>query len=103
MIGIDLVNIPEFEKQIELGGEKLLRRAFNSKELESKDLAHLAGVWAAKESVIKAANIEISKLTDIKITYDANSKPCATVKRLRFEISIAHHGDYAVAVAKDIN
>jgi phosphopantetheine--protein transferase-like protein len=99
MLGIDLVFIPEFRERVAVSGGKILELAFDSSEIRSPQLEHLAGLWAAKEAVIKAASTPPSKWTDIVITHDGSGKPQATLGGQEFAISIAHHGDYAVAVA----
>jgi phosphopantetheine--protein transferase-like protein len=99
MIGVDLVFIPEFQKQLQVGGSTFLQKAFNESELHKEGAEHLAGVWAAKEAVVKAGDLTIDRWTDIHVTYNHSGRPSATVGDERFEISIAHHGDYAVAVA----
>jgi phosphopantetheine--protein transferase-like protein len=99
MIGIDLVCIPEFQRQLDSGGGHFLRKAFSESELENQNVQHLAGLWAAKEAVIKAALVPPQQLTDIEITHDASGRPHGTVEAQHFEISISHHGDYAIAVA----
>ncbi len=99
MIGVDLVHIPEFQKQLTTGGSIFVQKAFNESELKKNDAEHLAGVWAAKEAVLKAGGLKIDHWTDIKITYNADGRPSATVGDEHYEISIAHHGEYAVAVA----
>jgi phosphopantetheine--protein transferase-like protein len=99
MLGVDLVFIPEFQKQLTAGGMNFLRKAFNQGERLKDDAEHLAGVWAAKEAVVKAGGLQIEHWTDIHITYDDSGRPSATVNDEHYDISIAHHGDYAVAIA----
>lgn len=99
MLGIDLVYIPEFQKQLDSGGTAFLDRTFRLSEMKNNSPEHLAGLWAAKEAVVKALPSAPDKWTDIVVSHNAGGKPQATVGRQRFEISIAHHGDYAVAVA----
>lgn len=99
MLGIDLVHIPEFKKQLVTGGEHFLQKAFSDDELRNKATEHLAGVWAAKEATVKAGGLSINHWTDIHITYDRDGRPSATVDGEHYDISIAHHGEYAVAVA----
>lgn len=99
MVGIDLVFIPEFQKQLDSEGLTFLEKAFSLSEIKNRQTEHLAGLWAAKEAVMKAAPTMPKKLTDIVIKSDASGKPHAQVGSQEFAISIAHHGDYAVAVA----
>ena len=99
MIGIDLVFVPEFQRQVDHGGEALLRRAFSESELVDRSVTHLAGLWAAKEAVVKAALVPPRRLSEVTITHDASGRPHANVHDQRFEVSISHHGDYVTAVA----
>lgn len=99
MLGVDLVFIPEFQKQLTVGGSNFLHKAFNQNELRDSGTEHLAGVWAAKEAVVKAGGLQINHWTDICIMYDNSGQPSATVRNEQYDISIAHHGEYAVAVA----
>lgn len=99
MVGIDLVFIPEFQKQLEVGAGALVQSAFRSSEIEDQQPEHLAGLWAAKEAVAKAADEPPKKWTDIVITQDASGKPHAHIGTQEFAISISHHGDYAIAIA----
>lgn len=97
MIGIDLVHIPEFAVQMQNGGDTFLARAFSVDESANRDVDHLAGLWAAKEATTKAAGIEPGRWQDIILRMQPPMS--ATVDGIVFEISISHHGDYAVAVA----
>ncbi len=99
MIGIDLVNVEEFRHEISKGGEAFLHRAFTEVELAHREVTHLAGLWAAKEAVVKAAPGHVASLLDVILTYDPDGRPRARVDVQEFELSISHHGDYAVAVA----
>lgn len=99
MIGIDLVFVPEFQRQIDSGGEGLLRRAFSESELGDRGVEHLAGLWAAKEAIVKAALVPPRRLSEVMITHDASGRPHGSIQDQRFEVSISHHGDYVTAVA----
>jgi phosphopantetheine--protein transferase-like protein len=99
MIGIDLVFIPEFRRQMEAGGAHFLERAFNPSELENQNVQHLAGLWAAKEAVIKAAGEPAGRPIDVAVSYDASGRPYGATESRSFELSISHHGEYVVAVA----
>jgi len=99
MIGIDLVEIAEFKRQLDLGGDTFIKKSFNLEDLANQEIDHLAGIWAAREAVAKAMTLELRKYTDIVISYDQQGKPRAKVYNQLYEISIAHHGDYAVAIA----
>ncbi len=103
MIGIDLVFIPEFRQRLEVGAGSMRERVFRSSEMNGQPIEHAAGLWAAREAVMKAAAPAPSKWTDIVITHDATGKPHAQIGDQAFAISISHHGDYAVAVAQRID
>lgn len=91
--------IPEFREQLEVSAGGIIQRAFSSSEINSQETEHLAGLWAAKEAVAKAAVSAPNKWTDIIITHDSSGKPHATIGMQEFALSISHQGDYAVAVA----
>ena len=100
MIGVDLVYIPEFERQLDLGGQPFLDRAFNTDELTDRDITHLAGLWAAKEAVFKAsAQPAGQSSTAVAISVDDSGRPSAVLDGECYEISISHHHDYVIAVA----
>ncbi len=103
MVGIDLVFIPEFRNRLEMSAGALVQSAFRSSEIAGQQPEHLAGLWAAKEAVAKAAVEPPKKWTDIVITHDASGKPHAHIGAQGFAISISHHGDYAIAVAYRID
>ena len=100
MLGIDLVHIPEFIQQLQSGGKTFLDKAYDASELHDRRPEHLAGLWAAKESVIKASSLKPGNWLDIRIAYDPDGRPFAMVGSERYAVSIAHHGEYAVAVAQ---
>jgi phosphopantetheine--protein transferase-like protein len=99
VIGIDLVFVPEFDRQRALGDDAFLRRVFSTTELENLESAHLAGLWAAKEAVIKACAQIGASLVEVVLSHDEAGRPHARYDGRAFEVSIAHHGEYAVAVA----
>jgi phosphopantetheine--protein transferase-like protein len=99
--GIDLVFIPDFKKQVGRGGEEFLRRIFLASELKNTEISHLAGVFAAKEAVMKALGIKAGSWHKIEVSYDKKGKPKVWVLGKgvkKCDLSIAHAGNYAVAV-----
>lgn len=99
MIGIDLVHIPEFKHQLAVGGDSFLSRAFHPEEQADSRAEHLAGLWAAKEAVMKAAGLPVGGWLAITIKRGERGQPVAHVDGQTLDISITHHGEYAVAVA----
>lgn len=103
-VGCDIVNIKRFERSVENGGGKFLDRIFSSYELARSSKAEtLAGIFAAKEAVIKALGINAGKWQEIEIRHQKNGKPTLNLKGFVKEkeyihdLSIAHDGDYAMA------
>ncbi len=103
MIGIDLVFIPEFQRQLDIGGGAFLASAFHVSELNDRGTEHLAGLWAAKEAVIKARGNDGTRFVEVLISHDERGVPSARVNGQSYAISIAHHGEYAVAVAERLS
>jgi phosphopantetheine--protein transferase-like protein len=99
--GVDLVFVPDFEKRARQGGETFFKKVFLETELKNSETAHLAGLFAAKEAVLKALDLPAGSWHLIEIRYQENGKPRARVfgKEIKgSHLSISHAGDYAVAV-----
>lgn len=97
MIGIDLVKISRFKKNIDLWATKILT------DLEKEDLTtkknkiqYIAGRWASKEAFFKCTGSR----ENISILNDKNNKPFI-VKHPNLEISISHEKDYCIAIVTD--
>jgi phosphopantetheine--protein transferase-like protein len=106
VIGIDLVNIDEFRRQLELTGEALVHRAFSEEEVSlcnaensSPTVDQLATLWAAKEAVVKAALSPPASLKDVVISPDGSGRLSGRIGKFRFDLSISNYGTYVVAVA----
>ena len=124
--GVDLVYLPRFKKSLKRGGEKFLQRVFTERELihlrggvapQSNaagtfdvppvahlegETAHLAGIFAAKEAIIKALSLPNDSWHDIYIIYKQNGQPQAEIinhKSLitNHSLSISHDGNYTIA------
>lgn len=98
--GVDIVHIGRFRRSA--SDDSFLRRCFHATELEDSRVEHLAGIFAAKESVIKALSFKPGSWLDVKIAKDAEGNPRVeflTSKKLveSSDVSIAHDGEYAVA------
>lgn len=110
--GIDLVYIPRFKKTLKSGGENFLRRVFHETELVHPGgvIQHLAGIFAAKESIIKALGLPTDSWHEIRITHHKNGAPRVQIEncplrrieasKLKIEncsLSISHDGNYVIA------
>ena len=108
--GIDLVYIKRFEKCID--DNTFLNSIFNEQEIEyikkHKTLDTIAGLFAAKEAMLKALKKGINNysLKDIEISHDSNNAPYIILHGNiekdyhinNISLSISHDGDYAVAI-----
>ncbi len=112
--GVDLVYLPRFKKATKFGGENFMQRVFNEQELTQgkTNIQHLAGIFAAKEAVIKALSMPTDSWHDIRITHDSDGAPKVLILRrpitssslsLRAEglishsLSISHDTNYIIA------
>lgn len=102
MIGIDLTFIPEFQRQIELGGDHFIARAFHADERSSHTDEQLADAWTAKEAVMKAASVVPSSMLDVSVVRDPDGRLSARVGLERFNVWISHHSGHVVAVAQRV-
>jgi phosphopantetheine--protein transferase-like protein len=93
-VGTDIVKISRI-KQLD---ENSLRKIFHASELKSTKPESLAGILAAKESIIKACGKKLAFL-DIEIKKEKSGRPKAVIKGIKVKISISHDGEYAIAFA----
>jgi phosphopantetheine--protein transferase-like protein len=106
-IGTDIVEIRRFKQKYIENNLTFYKSIFTKSELKycSKYLdpyPHLAGIFAAKESVIKCLDRPL-RMSDIEVSRDINGKPIAIThykkKTTKVQISISHTRSVAVAVA----
>ncbi|MBI2640703.1 MAG: 4'-phosphopantetheinyl transferase superfamily protein [Candidatus Sungbacteria bacterium] len=99
MVGIDLVFMPEFKKRLET--VDLHTILLDSELRENRLIESLAGLFAAKEAFFKALGRK-ADWHEVWIEKDKEGKPRLQSLLLpagsHAEVSIAHSGDYAVAV-----
>ena len=115
--GVDLVYLPRFKKSLKRGGENFLRRVYHEQELKhlrggvslqsnathlGGETKHLAGIFAAKEAVIKALFLPTGSWHNILITYKRNGQPQIEILNHKSSIinrslSISHDGNYIIA------
>lgn len=102
MIGIDILSV----KKIEDKSEKSIKKFFTEKELAYADkknnrIQTLAGIFALKEAVIKAYNLNLSYIIrkKIEILY-LDKRPFVLIdgEKIESNVSISHDNGYAVAV-----
>ncbi|MEK7524454.1 MAG: holo-ACP synthase [Patescibacteria group bacterium] len=107
MIGVDIISIERFAK-IGEGDYKHWSKFFSRREWKyafGKPDPHrsLAGIYAAKEAVMKAVGGKVMERADrIEITHAPDGKPLAKIDKEEsraVHVSISHTNDIAVAVA----
>lgn len=101
-VGIDIVQISRFEKKFKENKKYFEEKLFLPEELADTRPEHLAGIFAAKEAVVKALGIGAARWREIEILSQESGKPFvskvpAQCKDLKSELSISHDGDYAIA------
>ncbi len=96
-IGCDLVFIPRFKK-ILLRTPAVRRRIFLPQEEKNASVNTLAGIFAAKEAAVKAFGVPAGRWQEIEIYHEKNGEPRIRIKGRKCKVSIAHDGDYAMAL-----
>ena len=106
--GIDIVNINRIIKSIEKHGDRFTEKILSPDEIVKiprvKKYEYIAGRFAVKEALIKAAGMSLP-FTGITILNDEKGKPFVAaipsdkIDITKVHISISHDTDYAVASA----
>jgi holo-[acyl-carrier protein] synthase len=107
--GVDITEVRRLRQAILKWGDDFLNRVFTRKELENAKTRgslyqHLAGRFAAKEAVFKAAGDKELSWRDVEILNDKEGKPYCVIlngrgRKVNVHISISHVKTYAVASA----
>lgn len=107
--GVDITEVRRIRAAVEKWGDGFLRRVFTDSELKNAKTKnsfyqHLAGRFAAKEAIFKAAGDDSLSWQDIQISNDRTGKPVCLFlngrgKFINVSISISHVKTYAVASA----
>ncbi len=107
--GVDLVEIDRFNATFTKEREYFERSVFTEKEMRSfknkeKDISHLAGLFAAKEAVIKCWRVGGGRWREVVIAHTEEGAPyiehCAfSAESWEGSLSISHDGNYAAAFA----
>jgi len=107
--GVDITEVRRLRQAIEKWGDEFLNRVFTKQELKNAQTRaslyqHLAGRFAAKEAVFKAAGDRNLSWKDVQVLNDKEGKPYCEIlnnrhKNKEVHISISHVKTYAVASA----
>ena len=102
--GIDIVHIPRIAELMQ--NKAAVNKTFHKSELKTNSPEHLAGIFAAKEAVMKALDLKAGSWKKIEISHLPSGKPFvklySSLNQKKIEscdISISHHGDYVLSVA----
>lgn len=117
-IGTDIIECPRIGKMVENHGELFLRRVYTDREIRycqsrKHAIEHFAGLWAAKEAILRALGTDWSRgvsWTDIEVRQFSGRQPCVLVAGGAKEtairkgigdilITISHCRTYATAYA----
>lgn len=102
-IGCDIVYIPRFQK-ILARTPAIRSRIFLPQEKQDASLEKLAGIFAAKEAIIKALGLKAGTWLKIEIAKDKNGRPGIRLTNppqniIGQDLSISHDKNYALAFA----
>ena len=105
-IGSDILQLKKFKRSFQRYPQKFKRDIFSELELKIPEISHLAGIFSAKEAVIKALDFPAGNWKQIEIRNLKSGKPFLKLhsplkpKNIQScDLSISHHGDYIIAVA----
>jgi holo-[acyl-carrier protein] synthase len=107
-VGIDIAEVDRFRKKPLDRNASFYNSIFTSREIKYcikyvDPYPHLAGIFAAKEAVMKCIRIKY-RMTSIEICRDSRGKPVFSLhmkkkKILNLDLSISHTDMLAIAVA----
>ena len=102
LIGIDIVDVGKFEQTLSDGGDAFRERCFHESEVGTGTAEHLAGIFAAKEAVIKSLSLSPGSWKEIRISKLETGKPVAEylgdeAEFKESDLSVSHDRKFAVA------
>jgi holo-[acyl-carrier protein] synthase len=107
-IGTDIIECPRIGKMMENHGELFLRRVYTDREIRycqsrKHAIEHFAGLWAAKEAILKALGGNWSRgisWTDIEVRQGSGALPRVLVGGNAKEVAVAKGiGDILVSIS----
>jgi holo-[acyl-carrier protein] synthase len=119
LLGVDLVNMPDFDRQLRVVGTRLRERMFTIEERDfcGQDTQRLASTLAGKEAVAKVLGTGFRsgvRWTDVEILREPTGRPytrlsggaqrrASELGLRKLAISLCHEPPFAVAVAAGIS
>ena len=108
-IGTDIIEVSRFRRKPIKKNRNFYNSIFTNLELihcqkYSDTYPHLAGIFAAKEAVVKCIDLPL-RISDIEISWHENGKPFVMIghKKNTVQISISHTKLLAIAVAVSLS
>jgi holo-[acyl-carrier-protein] synthase len=108
-VGVDVTAVERIEKAYARHKDRFLRKFLTDREIEycGTDAESWAGRWAAKEAIGKAmpSGVPRPRMRDVEILPRADGRPHVwvgpqtTLAGRHVDVSIAHDGHFAIAVA----
>lgn len=108
-VGVDIIEIKRFRnKPLNADNASFYHSIFTESELMycmkySNPYPHIAGIFAAKESILKCLTIPL-RMIDIEIKHNQDGKPSTIIrskktKAIQARVSISHTKSIAIAAA----
>ena len=102
-VGCDIVSISIFRDRLSETGDLLSERIFHPSEYTGATAEKLAGIFAAKEAVLKALGIPAGSWQQLCVEHDASGAPEILFIEPKpwvqeISVSISHNNDFAIAV-----
>lgn len=107
-IGTEIVECPRIGRLIEQHGETFLQRVYTDREIRycqsrKHAIEHFAGLWAAKESILKAIGTPWNRAitrTDLEVRQAGAAEPLVRVRGSAKEVALRRGiGDILVTVS----
>jgi len=103
-IGVDIIEVKRFRQKSFKKHGSFYKKNFTDLEINhclkfSDPYPHFAGIFAAKEAIIKS-KYELLEMKSIKIKWEENGKPvCKLNDGGKLKLSISHTKDIAIATS----
>lgn len=99
------MDLGKFTQSLFEGGEGFKHKLFSPDELRITSIQKLAGFVALKEAIVKVISDKKISLNELELKNDLNGKPilasacCQKFGLGKIGLSVAHDGNYVVAIA----
>src|SRR5574344_246044 len=99
-VGIDIVDMRRISNIERLAKRVLSNEEYSIYQSRIDNKEFLAGRFAAKEAFLKAKHLGIGFIpfSSISIIYERDGAPVLVHEGKRYDVSISHDGNYAIAI-----